>query len=91
MRWALLGIVVGCTSTTIAVEGDACTLAAQDIACPECLDGTPTCTYEGVTVSEPSCGLCQVEHAMYAALCDRGVTNLEGEITCRCTRAAACD
>jgi hypothetical protein len=48
----------------------ACELLAEYPGCPECADGTVTCSYGDVSATEMSCGGCQAEYALLAALCD---------------------
>lgn len=50
----------------------ACRQAEARLACPECYDGEVTCSLDGVTVTEGSCGDCQARVALYEALCDAG-------------------
>lgn len=50
----------------------ACGQTEANLACPECLDGDVTCSLDGVTVTEPSCGDCQARVALYEALCEAG-------------------
>ena len=70
MRGALLAL------SLIACQGspDACDLAAEYAGCDECYDGETTCTFEGITVTEASCGECQARGALYRELCDASST-----------------
>jgi len=64
----------------------ACELFAENNACPECADGTITCSYGDTSATELSCGGCQAEAALLQALCEAGETadraTLEAEIGC---------
>ncbi|MBX2804208.1 MAG: hypothetical protein KTR31_41490 [Myxococcales bacterium] len=70
----LLGsLLAGC-------EGGACELANDRLGCPECADGVVTCSFEGVSATELSCGGCQARVGLYQALCDQGSTASREEI-----------
>ena len=61
----LLG--VGCDTPD---NTDACDLFEDHMACPECYDGDVTCSYGDTSVTQGSCGGCQAEAGLYAALCE---------------------
>jgi len=96
----LVALLVGCSGGGSADPTDsgtpptsptgdavaACEMLAEVDACPECADGTVTCTFEDTSATEISCGGCQAEMALLTALCDAGEpadrATLEAEITC---------
>lgn len=63
----------------VDVDG-ACDLAADFSGCPECDDGPVTCTYDGVSATENSCGECQARGALYQQLCDADVVDAAADI-----------
>jgi hypothetical protein len=69
----------------VDVDG-ACDLAAEFSGCPECDDGIVTCTYEGASATENSCGGCQARGALYQQLCDADVdadaADIEADTVC---------
>jgi len=78
MRFGLLMVVslMACGPS----EPDACELYEEFNACPECADGTVSCTFEEVTRTEVSCGGCQATVSLYQALCEAGSTATSEEI-----------
>jgi ribosomal protein S27AE len=87
----VLFLLAGCPGKSDSNESattalDACTLAASHTSCPECSNGEITCTYGDVSATRNSCGDCQARSALYAALCDAGVTDntatIEAGTTC---------
>ena len=48
--------------------------------CDECYDGLVTCSLDGISVTEGSCGDCQARMALEQALCDAGSTATRAEI-----------
>ena len=71
----LLG--VGCDTPD---NTDACDLFEDHMSCPECYDGDVTCSYGDTSVTQGSCGGCQAEAGLYAALCEAGVTDSAAQI-----------
>ena len=63
-----------------AATSDACALAADNAECPECYDGDVTCTYGEHSETRASCGGCQAQEALYAALCAAGTSASAAEI-----------
>lgn len=65
---------------------DACALAREWSACDECYSGEVTCEYGETQVTESSCQDCQARGALYAELCDAGITasraDIEAGTTC---------
>jgi len=53
---------------------EACQLAEDHLACPECSDGIVTCSFGDVSATAASCGGCQAQAALYQALCEAGET-----------------
>jgi len=48
----------------------ACEMYQQANMCPECADGDVTCTFEGTSVTEMSCGGCQARAELLRQLCE---------------------
>jgi len=71
--FAVVGLF-GCEPPSDA-QGSVCDLAHEFVTCPECADGTTTCTYNGTSATELSCGECQARGVLYRQLCDDGVTD----------------
>ena len=67
----------GGTGTTAL---DACRMATTQLSCPSCSDGELTCSYDGVSATETSCGDCQALASLYQALCDAGNEASQQEI-----------
>ena len=67
-------VVVGCSDSE-----SVCGKAAEQ-ACPECLDGVVTCSFDGVEVTEPSCDGCQARTGLYDELCEAGSTATVSEV-----------
>jgi hypothetical protein len=59
---------------------DACSLAQQWASCDECYSGEVTCEYGETSATEGSCQDCQARGALYAELCDAGVTDSRADI-----------
>lgn len=76
---AILWLVTGC-GTTIPDGTAACRLAAENQACPECYTGDVTCTFDGFSTTQGSCGDCQARSELYRILCDAGDRSSEAEI-----------
>ena len=74
MRLFVFASFVVISSCAPLPETGACELAAEREGCPECADGTVTCTFGNSSVTEISCGGCQAESALLAELCDAGET-----------------
>jgi len=53
---------------------EACALAADSQTCPECSDGTVTCTFDDTSATAASCGGCQARAELYGQLCADGET-----------------
>lgn len=69
-----------------AAQSDACSLAEDHSACPECDDGEVTCEYDTYSETANSCGDCQARSALYWSLCEAGITDdsatIEAGVTC---------
>jgi len=76
------------------LDSEACELAADHDACPECSSGPATCTFEDTTVTENSCGDCQARSTLYQQLCDDGSeatrSTIEDETVCDSGQSDAC-
>ena len=74
----------GSADGTMPVDGGntagACELAASVGGCPECVDGTVTCSFAGMSVTRVSCGGCQARAGLLQALCDSGSMASANEI-----------
>ena len=73
---------VGTTATADEIEmgtvcepaaSEVCALAQESQTCPECADGTVTCSFDTFEATELSCGGCQARAALYTALCEANV------------------
>lgn len=60
------------TSPTTPTLSDACTWEAERGTCPSCYEGQVTCTLDGITVTEGTCGTCQVLWKLASELCAAG-------------------
>ena len=78
-RWLPLLSLTACIGD---VEGDpdACDLAAEHEACPECSSGPMTCSFGDTSVTANSCGDCQARSGLYNELCDEGEVATREEI-----------
>ena len=76
----LLVGLAGCPTEPQTPSPDTPVCDVEPAACPECFDGDVECTYEGVSVTEASCGGCQAEEALFVALCDAGSTATFAEV-----------
>lgn len=59
---------------------DACDLARENQACPECYSGEVTCSYGDTDATAGSCGDCQARSALYQQLCDDGIADSRADI-----------
>lgn len=75
-------------------EDDACALAEDHAACPECSSGPATCTFEDTSITQNSCGDCQARSALYQQLCDDGSDasrdTIEADTVCESDATDAC-
>lgn len=79
--WLGLALALtACGDKDSGTTDDACALADENQACPECYSGEVTCTYGDVSATEGSCGDCQARSALYGALCDAGVSDSADDI-----------
>lgn len=83
MRVWLILAMVGCSAERIEVDGNPCQLAEQTAICPACFSGNITCSYDGTSATDASCGTCQAEYSLYQQLCDDGVDTVTGTVVCR--------
>jgi hypothetical protein len=76
---AILWLTAAC-GATIPDETAACRLAAELDFCPECYTGDVTCTFDGTSTTQGSCGDCQARSELYRILCAAGDRSSEAEI-----------
>jgi hypothetical protein len=73
----VLPLLLGAAECGTGIGGggdDACGLASEYQACPECADGITTCVYEDFSETEVSCQECQARGALYQTLCSARVS-----------------
>ena len=87
MNRAVLGVwlflaeaLAGCSDDDSGCTDVACEMVADHTGCPECLDGTVTCTFGPYSATEPSCGGCQARYALLMQLCEAGVDACEDDL-----------